>query len=88
MDLEPSPMEDSEIECSPVAPSTPTQDMVEYDKSKYTSTILQLIEGRKEDMGFYVAGNWKKFPSFTNSSKGSFSCRGTIDSPPQRRTFI
>ena len=25
---------------------------------------------------------------FTNSSKGSFSCRRTIDSPPQCRTFI
>ena len=24
----------------------------------------------------------------TNSSKRSFSCRWTIDSPPQRRTFI
>ena len=65
MDLEPSPMEDDEIECSPVAPSTPTQDMVEYDKSKYTRTILQLIEGRKEDMGFYVAGNWEEIPFFS-----------------------
>ena len=25
---------------------------------------------------------------FTNSSKGSFNCRSTIDSLPQRRTFI
>ena len=54
-----------------------------------------------EGMGFYFAFSslvisrkngksepGRNVPLFTNSSKESFSCRRTIDSPLQRRTFI
>ena len=63
----------------------------------YLTGSTRMVEGRKElglrrfqQLRSYrdeiETRNREEIPS--NSSKGSFSCRKTIDSPPQRRTFI
>ena len=50
--------------------------------------------GYREGIGFYVVFNGlghileRNSLLFTYSSKGSFSCRSTIDRPPQCHTFI
>ena len=72
----------------------------DYDNDIQNSNEIDNHFQRKEDFflhrfqqlrsyrGETELGTRKKFPSLHDLSKGTFSCRRTIDTPPQRRTFI